>query len=690
MARALRRSRRRTSFVFDSDHRLVYQGAPDWITRTRANAAWLRGAIDAVLAGAQPGPSETPRGCSIKWRDLNGCGRPGVTRQAISAYRAPAGRRSEGAPCPGRGDVRRRLAGASWCPAGQEARDRRERTVADSDQGEPAGRGRPGRRPPSARSGAQRDEGVAAPLPPDVAGRPGRPRAGHGQFRPHLVQGGDLRCRSGGIAASRPATGPTAPLRLKRDVECGNSSARVSTSFVSSRGPFTEGWRPLHKASDPEQTLHGLGPGQRAFFLLQNREQATPHAHDSPHSRRHGTSASWRTSTPARRRRPSASSITPAGPTRWARSRGRRGRWTGWSRSRSAASRSRRPRPPLRVEGPPRQHHRHAGPRGLHGGGRASASACSTARRAVRLRRRRRAAVRDGLAPGRQVRRSADRLHQQDGSLGADFDRGVQTMIDRLGAVPIPIELPIGAEADFAGSSTWSSEGRHLQGRPRQGVGGDRHSRRAPGGRRGGAHQAVEAVAEYDDELMEDYLEEQGIEVDRLKRHRKATLDFTVASAGAHAASSAVPASRTRAYSRCSTPSSTTSRAADGRRRSRAWSRPRRARRRSTRPAQPEGRRTVLGARLQGHVRPVRRQADLLPRVLGQARGGCALNVSTGRTERAGRILMMHVNDREEQPRSSRARSPLLFGLKQTLTGDTSARRRPDQARRPSCSPSRS
>src|ERR1700716_1359703 len=35
--------------------------------------------------------------------------------------------------------------------------------------------------------------------------------------------------------------------------------------------------------------------------------------------------------------------------------------------------------------------------------------------------------------------------------IGADFDRGVQTMIDRLGAKPVPIQLPIGAEGDFLG-----------------------------------------------------------------------------------------------------------------------------------------------------------------------------------------------------------------------------------------------
>src|SRR3984893_6512906 len=35
--------------------------------------------------------------------------------------------------------------------------------------------------------------------------------------------------------------------------------------------------------------------------------------------------------------------------------------------------------------------------------------------------------------------------------IGADFERGVQTMIDRLGAHPVPIQIPIGAEADFRG-----------------------------------------------------------------------------------------------------------------------------------------------------------------------------------------------------------------------------------------------
>jgi elongation factor G len=107
--------------------------------------------------------------------------------------------------------------------------------------------------------------------------------------------------------------------------------------------------------------------------------------------------------------------------------------WTGWSRSRSAASRSRRPRRPASGTAP-HQHHRHARPRRLHHRGRALAARARRRRRRVRRRRRRRAAVRDRLAPGRQVQRPAHLLRQQDGPIGADFERCVDMIRDRLGA----------------------------------------------------------------------------------------------------------------------------------------------------------------------------------------------------------------------------------------------------------------
>jgi peroxiredoxin len=57
-------------FVLDAQGRLVYRGAPDGDYDDPAeNAAWLREALDAALAGGQPARSETrPVGCSIKWK----------------------------------------------------------------------------------------------------------------------------------------------------------------------------------------------------------------------------------------------------------------------------------------------------------------------------------------------------------------------------------------------------------------------------------------------------------------------------------------------------------------------------------------------------------------------------------------------------------------------------------------------
>jgi peroxiredoxin len=57
-------------FVLDSEQRLAYRGAPDSDPEDPAQgAAWLRAALDAVLAGGEVELADTPpRGCSIKWR----------------------------------------------------------------------------------------------------------------------------------------------------------------------------------------------------------------------------------------------------------------------------------------------------------------------------------------------------------------------------------------------------------------------------------------------------------------------------------------------------------------------------------------------------------------------------------------------------------------------------------------------
>jgi peroxiredoxin len=56
-------------FVFDAEGRLRYRGAPDADHMDPGqNAAWLREALDALLAGQDPPRAETePVGCSVKW-----------------------------------------------------------------------------------------------------------------------------------------------------------------------------------------------------------------------------------------------------------------------------------------------------------------------------------------------------------------------------------------------------------------------------------------------------------------------------------------------------------------------------------------------------------------------------------------------------------------------------------------------
>src|SRR5271157_2006815 len=56
------------------------------------------------------------------------------------------------------------------------------------------------------------------------------------------------------------------------------------------------------------------------------------------------------------------------------------------------------------------------------------------------------------------VWRQADKYHvpriayiNKMDRIGANFEQGVQTMIDRLGAHPVPIQLPIGSESEFEG-----------------------------------------------------------------------------------------------------------------------------------------------------------------------------------------------------------------------------------------------
>ncbi len=57
-------------FVLDAELRLRYEGAPDADYEDPSlDAQWLREALDAVLAGQEPEPAQTPAvGCGVKWK----------------------------------------------------------------------------------------------------------------------------------------------------------------------------------------------------------------------------------------------------------------------------------------------------------------------------------------------------------------------------------------------------------------------------------------------------------------------------------------------------------------------------------------------------------------------------------------------------------------------------------------------
>jgi elongation factor G len=88
--------------------------------------------------------------------------------------------------------------------------------------------------------------------------------------------------------------------------------------------------------------------------------------------------------------------------------------------------------------------------------------------------------------------------------------------------------------------------------------------------------------------------------------------------------------------------------------------------------AQALGQGAVLGAGVQDHDRPPRRQAHLLPGVLRHAREGRHRpTTAAGNKERIGRVLEMHANEQIEQDAVYAGDIVAGIGLKDTRTGDT-------------------
>jgi elongation factor G len=185
-----------------------------------------------------------------------------------------------------------------------------------------------------------------------------------------------------------------------------------------------------------------------------------------------------------------------------------------------------------------------------------------------------------------------------------------------------------------------------------------------------GRTELIEAVAEYDDELMEDYLEDTPIEPERLREDiRKATLDISMTPVfcGSAFKNKGVQPLLDAVIDYMPSPLDV---------------------------PPVEGLEPAGKASENGEGRPATREADddtpfsaLAFKVMADpfvgkltyfrvysgkvAAGSRVLNSTTGRTERVGRILMMHANHREEQEEIYAGDIAAGVGLKQTSTGDT-------------------
>jgi elongation factor G len=253
---------------------------------------------------------------------------------------------------------------------------------------------------------------------------------------------------------------------------------------------------------------------------------------------------------------------------------------------------------------------------------------------------------------------------------GADFEKGVQTMIDRLGAQPVPIQLPIGAEGDFEGVvdlvAMKAIVYRDELGKEQDVVEiPERLSEQAAAAR----EHLLEEVSHYDDELLEMILEEGEIPEELLKQAiRKATLStkLTPVLCGSSFKNKGVQPLLDAVIdylpSPLDVPPVTGTELVRGEEGEREVTR------------NPNDTEPFAALAFKIMSDPYVGKLTYFRVYSGHLEAGArVLNVGTGRTERVGRILMMHANDREEVAEVYAGDIAAAVGIKQVVTGDTLA-----------------
>ena len=250
---------------------------------------------------------------------------------------------------------------------------------------------------------------------------------------------------------------------------------------------------------------------------------------------------------------------------------------------------------------------------------------------------------------------------------GADFPRAVVTMRDRLGANPLPIQLPVGQESEFTGvidlvtnrALIWNDE-----------LGTEWQEQDVPEALAEQAHDArthlIEACADYDDELLEAYLADEEISPDRIKAAlRQATLDIKVTPVlcGSSFKNKGVQPLLDAVLDYLPSPLDVPPMVGveptkDGEGHE------------AVRQADDSEPFAALAFKVMAD--PYVGKLTYFRVYSGTLQAGSKiLNANTGRTERAGRVLEMHANHREEREEIFAGDIVAAVGLKQTATGDT-------------------
>jgi elongation factor G len=248
--------------------------------------------------------------------------------------------------------------------------------------------------------------------------------------------------------------------------------------------------------------------------------------------------------------------------------------------------------------------------------------------------------------------------------IGANFDFAVGTIRDRLGARPVPIQLPVGAEKDFTGFVDLIRM-KYIT-FPEEGDGREYYEDEVPEHLLDAAHAArqkmLETAAENDDALLDLFLEDQPIPEDMVVRAlRRATLDLQCCLVLAGSALKhkgvrfVLDAALEFLPSPVDIPPIT-------------GTHPRTDEQVTIEPKESASLSLMAFktiAEPTGDLTFVRVYSGVLEK------GVKLLNPRTGKFERIGRIVRMHANKRESVDRVPAGDIAAVIGLKNTITGDT-------------------